>query len=45
MRQNKHTNPEGKKKKVDDGAGWGGRERETKKEKNCWRVQMRGAGS
>lgn len=33
MSQNKHTNPEGKTKKVDDGVGWGGRERETKKEK------------
>ena len=30
MSQNKHTNPEGKTKKVDDGVGW---ERETKKEK------------
>ena len=32
------------KKKVDDGAGRGGRVRETKK-KNFWRMQMRGAGS
>lgn len=45
MSQNKQTNPEERgKKKVDDGAGRGGRVRETKK-KNFWRMQMRGAGS